>query len=87
MGRRGLGLPEEDAADVVEPGTVCFWCGGNVLALPYGPTPISAGSECRLVEPCNILGRIDGDPRLLAAIGAGDAIRVTTAPDSRAGPY
>jgi uncharacterized protein len=65
---------ESDARQVVEPGTVCFWVEGSALALPYGPTPVSRGDECRLVTPCNVLGRIDGDPRQLKKVRQGAAI-------------
>ncbi|ARF56443.1 cyclophilin-like fold protein [Streptomyces gilvosporeus] len=67
---------EADARQVVEPGTVAFWTEGNALALPYGPTPISRGGESRLASPCNVLGRLDGDPRVLATVRSGDAIHV-----------
>ncbi|MFC8064277.1 cyclophilin-like fold protein [Streptomyces sp. NPDC057293] len=67
---------ETDAREVVEPGTVAFWTDGDALALPYGPTPISRGDECRLASPCNVMGRLDGDPRLLASVRSGDPVRV-----------
>lgn len=68
--------PEPGALQVVEPGTVCFWVQGKSLALPYGPTPVSTGDECRLVTRCNVLGKIEGDPRRLARVKAGVSIRV-----------
>ncbi|MHC0432749.1 cyclophilin-like fold protein [Streptomyces sp. O3] len=68
--------PEPDAQQVVEPGTVAFWTDGDALALPYGPTPISRGDECRLASPCNLLGSLDGDARQLATVRGGDPIRV-----------
>lgn len=67
---------EADALQVVEPGTVCFWVQGGALALPFGPTPVSKGDECRLVTRCNVLGKIEGDPRRLASIKAGSTVRV-----------
>jgi len=68
---------EKDAKQVVPPGTVCFWVEGSSLALPWGRTPISEEDEPRLVTRCNVLGRIDGDPRQLASVRSGDAITVT----------
>ena len=67
---------EPDATQVVDPGTVCFWVEGKSLALPFGPTPVSVGEECRLVTAVNILGRLEADPHVLASIHSGDAIRV-----------
>jgi len=68
---------EVSAKQVVPPGTVCFWTEGSSLALPWGRTPVSEGDESRLVTRCNVLGRIDGDPRQLASVRSGDAITVT----------
>ena len=67
---------EPDAQQVVDPGSVCFWVDGSALALPFGPTPISRGSECRLVTRCNLLGKITGDPGTLKSVRDGDEIRV-----------
>ncbi|WP_030752197.1 cyclophilin-like fold protein [Streptomyces griseus] len=75
-----VSVPREDGArQVVEPGTVAFWTDGDALALPYGPTPISRGEECRLASPCNLLGALDGDPSILATVRDGDPIRVELA--------
>lgn len=70
---------EADARQVVDAGTVCFWVDGDSLALPFGPTPVSHGDECRLASKCNVLGRIEGDPRCLKTVRDGDAIRVEMA--------
>ena len=67
---------EPDAQQVVDPGSVCFWVDYSALALPFGPTPISRGSECRLVTRCNLLGKITGDPGTLTSVRDGDEIRV-----------
>jgi len=67
---------EPDARQVVDPGTVCFWVEGSSLALPFGPTPASIQSEPRLVTRCNVLGKVVGDPRVLAGIRAGERVKV-----------
>ena len=70
---------EPDARQIVEPGTVCFWTQGDALALPYGRTPISTDERPKLASRCNILGRLEGDPRALAKIRSGEKITVSRA--------
>jgi hypothetical protein len=70
---------EPGAKQVVEPGTVCFWTQGDALALPYGPTPISTDDKPKLANPCNVLGRVLSDPKILSKVKAGTKIRVTRA--------
>jgi hypothetical protein len=70
---------ESDAREVVDPGTVCYWVQGSSLALPYGPTPVSRGNECRLVTKVNVLGKLEGDAHKLATVRDGDAIEVSLA--------
>ena len=67
---------EADAQQVVPPGTICFWVEGQSLAIPFGPTPISQGNECRLVTKVNLLGKLEGNPQVLKSIRDGDRIRV-----------
>lgn len=67
---------EPDAKQVVEPGSVCFWVDGSALALPFGPTPVSKGGECRLATACNLLGKITGDSGRLRSVHDGDEICV-----------
>jgi hypothetical protein len=75
---------EADARQVVEPGTVCFWCDGDALALPYGRTPISSDERPKLASRCNVLGTLRGDPRALAGIRSGTRIRVEDADATKA---
>lgn len=67
---------EQDARQVVEPGTVCFWTEGDAIALPFGRTPISSDERPKLASRCNILGRIVGDPKRLQAVKGGETVRV-----------
>jgi len=68
---------ERTAKQLVPPGTVCFWVEGASLALPFGRTPISEGEQPKLVSPCNVLGRIDGEARDFASVRSGDTITVS----------
>ena len=70
---------ESDAQQVVPPGTICFWVQGQSLAIPFGPTPISQGEECRLVTRVNVLGKLEGEPRVLKSVRDGDEVRVEAA--------
>jgi hypothetical protein len=40
---------------------------------------VSKGEECRLVTSVNILGKLEGDPRILAGIRDGDTVEVSVA--------
>jgi hypothetical protein len=70
---------EADACQMVAPGTVCFWVGGGLLALPFGPTPASFGHRCHLPSKANILGILGDDPKLLKSVHDGDRITVQQA--------
>ena len=70
---------EPDAKQIVEPGTVCFWTEGNALALPYGRTPISTDERPKLASRCNVVGRIEGDPRMIGKIHSGEKLTVSEA--------
>lgn len=70
---------EPDAQQVVAPGTACFWVEGSALALPYGATPMSTDGKPKLVSPCNVLGRVLGDVRILEKVRPGDPVRVEKA--------
>jgi hypothetical protein len=70
---------EREAKQVVEPGTVCFWTEGDALAPPYGRTPASTGERPKLASHCNIVGKLVGDPRRLAAVKTGEKVVVESA--------
>lgn len=65
-----------DARDVVEPGTVCFWVEGRAVAIPFGPTPISQRGESRLISRVNILGKVEGDPKVFRSVKNGTLIHL-----------
>ena len=76
---------ENDARQIVEPGTVCFWTEGDAIALPYGRTPISTDERPKLASRCNVLGSVVGDPKRLAAVKAGEKVIVERSNGAKAG--
>ncbi len=70
---------EPDAKQIVEPGTACFWTEGNALALPYGRTPISSDERPKLASRCNVVGRLEGDPRMIGKIRSSEKLKLSKA--------
>ena len=68
---------EKDARAVVTPGEIAYWPDGHAIALGFGRTPISRGSETRLASPCNIFGRAIDDVKALVKVKTGAKVNLT----------
>jgi hypothetical protein len=57
----------EDPQATVELGAVGYWPPGSAVCLFFGQQPVS---------PVNIVGAVEGDPSVLAAVQEGHAVRL-----------
>lgn len=67
---------EKDARTLMDVGEVAFWPDGDAIAMFFGPTPASDGPAPKAYSPCNIIGRVKGDPSVLNKIRAGTPLNV-----------
>ena len=72
----------ENAREVVALGDIAYWPPGQAMCLFFGPTPVSRGQEIRPYSPVNVIGRIEGDPKVLKRVKESDTIIVDKTPDS-----
>ena len=61
---------QENARADVPSGTVAYWPPGKALCLFFGQTPYS---------PVNVVGQIEGDPKILSKVTDGEPVRVESA--------
>jgi len=67
---------EEGAHEVVELGALAYWPAGTAFCIFYGPTPASRGEECRPASPVNVVGKIDGDPKVFKPVTSGTRVHL-----------
>lgn len=70
-----FGIPvhvgEEDAQEVVELGDLGYWPPGHAFCIFFGRTPMSRGNEIRSASPVNVIGKVEGDPKVFSGVPAG----------------
>jgi hypothetical protein len=69
--------PDETATVRVKAGDIGYWPPGNALAIFFGPTPMSTGSDPVPASEVNLVGRIIGDAALLKKFKGAKVIRLS----------
>ncbi|HXY62248.1 MAG TPA: cyclophilin-like fold protein [Nitrospirota bacterium] len=70
-------MPLDDTATTrVKVGDIGFWPPGKALAIFFGPTPMSTGSDPVPASAVNIVGRIIGDAKILTDAKGARSIRI-----------
>ena len=66
----------ENEKEIVALGDIAYWPQGKAMCIFFGRTPVSKGEEIRPISPVNVIGRIEGDPRLLGKVKPGEKIAI-----------
>jgi len=66
----------EEAKEVVDLGDIAYWPDGKAMCIFFGKTPVSKGDEIRPISPVNVIGRIEGEPKVLRQVKQGDKITI-----------
>ncbi len=66
--------PVDNGTEVVSLGDLAFWPPGNAFCIFFGRTPVSRGDEIRAASAVNVVGRVDGDPRVFGRVASGARI-------------
>jgi len=67
---------DETAAKNVKVGDIGYWPPGNALAIFFGPTPLSSGSDPVPASAVNLVGRVTGDATALKEAKGSRQIRI-----------
>jgi uncharacterized protein len=67
---------DETATTKVNVGDIGYWPPGNALAIFFGPTPLSSGSDPVPASEVNLVGRIIDDPAILKTVKGAGRIKI-----------
>jgi hypothetical protein len=70
---------EQSAKEVVQLGDLGYWPPGNAFCIFFGPTPSSRGDEIRPASAVNIVGSVQGDPKIFTQVADGTKVVITRA--------
>ena len=71
---------DETATRKVKVGDVGYWPPGMALAIFFGPTPMSTGSEPVPASEVNLVGKITGDAKILRKAKGSHRVRIEKVP-------
>lgn len=70
---------EKSAKEVVESGDLGYWPLGTAFCIFFGPTPASRGDEIRPASAVNIVGKVQGDPKVFTQVSSGTKVVIERA--------
>ena len=70
---------EKEAKEVVESGDLGYWPPGAAFCIFFGPTPASRGNEIRPASAVNVMGKVQGDPKVFKQVSSGTKVVIEQA--------
>jgi hypothetical protein len=67
---------DNTATDAIKVGDIGYWPPGNALAIFFGPTPMSKGSDPVPASAVNMVGAVNGDASILKRAKGATEIRI-----------
>ncbi len=67
---------EKHAKEVVESGDLGYWPPGTAFCIFFGPTPASHGDEIRPASAVNVVGKVQGDPKIFKQVSSGTKVLI-----------
>jgi hypothetical protein len=71
----------ETAKNQVKVGDVAFWGNGEMLAVFFGRTPMSLGEDPVPADRVNVIGKVEGDVKVLQQAVGATSMRVELIPE------
>jgi hypothetical protein len=71
----------ETAKNQVKVGDVAFWGNGEMLAVFFGRTPMSLGEDPVPADRVNVIGKIEGDAKILQQATGATTMQVELLPE------
>lgn len=67
-------LKEENPQEVVALGDLGYWPPGHAFCIFFGRTPVSRGNEIRPASAVNVIGKVEGDPKVFSRVRDGEKV-------------
>jgi hypothetical protein len=74
-----VGLPEDEAQEVMAVGDLAYWPPGHAVCIFWGPTPASTGQEPRAASPVNVFGHIAENAAEFGCVQSGAPVKLERA--------
>ncbi len=78
-----LAIAPEHPRTVVKAGEIAIWIEQPSFCIIFGKTPMSTDKEIRVYSECNVIGKVEGNPKIFKKVKEGEKITVSKAPESK----